>query len=37
MSMNWTHKRDLSKVEQKKSESRSGTKWSFVAAAIVAA
>jgi hypothetical protein len=35
--MNWTHKRDQSKAEQKKKEARSGTKWSFVAAAITVA
>ncbi len=35
--MNWTHKRDLSNVERKKTEATSGTKWSFIAASLVAA
>lgn len=35
--MNWKHKRDRPNVEQKKEESHSGTKWSFVAAAVAAA
>lgn len=35
--MHWTHKRNQTKAEHKKEESRSGTKWSFVAATIVAA
>ena len=35
--MNWIHQRNQTKAEHKKEESRSGTKWSFVAATIVAA
>lgn len=35
--MQWKHRRGRSKVEAKKEESKSGTKWSFIAAATVVA
>ncbi len=31
--MNWKHKRDRTTAEAKKHEPRTGTKWSYVAAA----
>jgi hypothetical protein len=35
--MQWMHRRDRSKAQQKKEETRSGTRWSFVAAAVAVA
>ncbi|SDQ93027.1 hypothetical protein SAMN05216278_3096 [Halopelagius longus] len=35
--MQWNHRRNQTKAEQKKNESKSGTKWSFIAAATVIA
>jgi hypothetical protein len=35
--MNWKHKRNRTKAEAKKSETTSGTRWDFIAAALVAA
>jgi hypothetical protein len=35
--MKWTHKRNLRTADRKKQEAKSGTKWSFIAAATVVA
>ncbi|ADQ65911.1 hypothetical protein C499_11933 [Halogeometricum borinquense DSM 11551] len=35
--MNWKHRRDRTKAESKKEETKTGTKWSFIAAAVGAA
>ncbi len=35
--MNWKHKRNRSSVEAKQHEPRTGTRWSFVAAAVAIA
>ena len=35
--MNWQHKRNRTKAEAKKTETTAGTRWDFIAAAIVAA
>ncbi len=35
--MHWKHKRNQREADRKKKEAGSGTKWSFVAAAMVAA
>ncbi|ELZ31087.1 hypothetical protein C474_09639 [Halogeometricum pallidum JCM 14848] len=35
--MNWKHRRDRTTAEAKKEEPKSGTDWSFVAAALGAA
>ncbi len=35
--MNWQHRRDQHRAAQKETETRSGTRWTFVAAAVGAA
>jgi hypothetical protein len=35
--MNWKHKRNRTSAESKKHEPRTGTRWSFVAAAVTIA
>jgi hypothetical protein len=35
--MDWMHRRNRSEAQRKKEETRAGTRWSFVAAAVTVA